>query len=142
RIEEPHLRVERYTIRLRYVRWVRYDEMEGAAQGVAPIGAKKMRPTGEPEPAGIGAGDGCGGRIAVDADAFGSRPLREEGEQQAAGAGPEIEDARGLRCMGERGLDQGLAVWPRVERRGAENEVQAPEFAPPDDARHRLARRP
>ena len=69
----------------------------------------------------------------------------EQRQQQATGAGAEVSDRQrrlAVRDGGQRRLDQGLAVGPRVQGRRRDLEIEAPEFAAAGQVRQRLARGP
>ena len=69
-------------------------------------------------------------------------PLGEERDEQAAGAGAEVEDAHGtlrLAAGGQRRLDDRLGIRAGLERRLVEAEGDPPELALAENAAHRLA---
>src|SRR5258708_39704358 len=85
---------------------------------------------------------GDGDRVGRDVDAEPARlgPLAQERQQEAAAAGTEIQDLdlALVAAPVERCFDHALAVRPGIEGRRREREVEAPAFAPADDAAHRL----
>src|SRR5207245_1136065 len=88
-------------------------------------------------------GTGRAGRQ-LDADAPRLRIFRQQRQQQAAGAGAEIEEAIGRAAIGEarqHRLDEDLAFRPRLERVGRQGEVETPELALARYPAERLARR-
>ncbi len=66
----------------------------------------------------------------------------QQGDEDAARAGAEIDQAQGPRRFGKEPqacLHQRLGVGPRHQRLGGEPDRQTPELPSADDARHRLA---
>lgn len=128
---------------LRNVGRVGDDEIEPPVQRPGPIALAKARARCDAVPDGIVARGGAGFGRKVDAQTVRSPALAEQRDQQAAGAGAEIEDGqRILPARAERpqrGLDDGLTVGTRLQRRRRQAKGQAPEFALADDAPDRLA---
>ena len=120
---------------------MRSNRPEAASSQLA---AMKPARAADAQPAGVGGGAGERGGAYVGADALGAGQLGEQGEEDAAGAGAEIEQPeRPLAPAlpiddGESRLDQRLGVGTRVEHRGVDAEGPAVELAAPHDARHRL----
>ena len=110
------------------------DQVEVAREGSGPVGGKEESAGGEAESRGIACGEagGLGGEIGADAQRIGE--LGEGGEEEAAGAGAEVQDAKRTRVPGRRkwdegGLDQGFGVGAGDEGGGgdlARSKVQKP----------------
>ncbi len=125
------------------IRRVCDHRVEPAGQRRGPASDGKLRPPADAEPLGVVAGRSGGARRDIDPDAARRRVLGQQRQQQAAGAGAEIEKAVrpvALRQPGQHGLDDRLAFGAGVERIRRQQEFEPPEFAPPDDPAQRLAR--
>jgi len=117
-------------------------EIEDAVDARRPVGHDKTGPRRKTERGGIGARDIERRAGNIDAQPLRIRPFGQDRQQQAAGAGAEIEDtgARDAAQKIERGGDQRFAVGARIEHGRRHREVETPEFAAAENARHRLAR--
>src|SRR6516162_5784558 len=71
-----------------------------------------------------------------------SREFGKECQQDAAGAGAEIQETErsiAVENTTQYGLDDGLGLGPRIERVGRQGKFQAPKFAAAEDAAQRFA---
>jgi hypothetical protein len=119
------------------------DEVEPGSDRVGPVGADDVRAAGQAEGGGVFGGQGSCGRVPVDPETPRLLEFGERGEQEAAGAGAEVEDcANAVWAQRERGLDQGLAVGAGDEGGGRDPEPKAPELLVAEDERQRLPRGP
>ena len=122
------------------------DQVERPLDPGGPMADANLCPPGEAAGLEIGASD-LGRRLRpVDAEPMRARELAEQRAQKRARAHPEIEDAERLAPPGgeqsDRRLDDRLRFWTRIEHVRRQREREAPEFAPADDPRQRLAARP
>ena len=100
-------------------------------EGGGPVAAQERGAGGEAERGGVRGGESGGGGLAVHADAESLRELGQRGEQQAAGAGAQVQDLARGRAVGEglaSGLDQGFRIGAGDQRGGGDCEVEAPEL--------------
>ena len=113
---------------------IRSNRPEAAAE---PIGGDEAGAGADTEAACVGGGAGERGGALVGADPLRTRQLGQQGDEDAAGAGAEIEQPERLIAPalplddGERGLDQGLGVGARVEHLRIDAEAPAVELAVP-----------
>lgn len=142
RLVPRDLGCERSDLRARHVGRVGENEVEGTGEAAAPVGDAKDASFGEAKRRRVLPRERRGLGAAIDADPERSRKLGKDREQEATGAGAEIEHAKRRRAIGEgfeRRLDQGFAFRARNERRGGDAEREAPELAPTADEGERLA---
>ena len=138
-----HLRHQPIDLRRGDVGRVAQEKIKAAGQGAGPIAADESRPISQVQHRRIVSGKpGCR-RGAVDTDTERSAEFRECRQQEAAGAGAQVQDQRGRRPMGkgdEGGLDQGFRFGTRDQGRGRYRKVEAPELTVAEDQRERLVR--
>ena len=99
---------------------VRDDEVEGAGQPLRPAALPEHRPAIDAIESGVAGGRPAGLFGQVDAETLRLRQLTEERDQQATGAGPEIEQLQRLLAtpgeLGKSRLDDRLAIGARFQR--------------------------
>ncbi len=128
-----------------YIGWVGHDCIERAGNRRPPRSDNEPAATSQPQRGGVAASHHGGVRHEIDTDPGGRRQFAQQREQQTARPGAEIEQPQrgaAVAYIGERRFDQGFAVGPRDQRLGRQREIEAPELAPAQHARGRLARCP
>ena len=120
------------------------DKIEIACDRVQPVAGKERRAGVDAKAFGVLPRDAERGEGQVEADTHRLRQLGEQRQQENAAAGAEIEDPQRVaapsapRELGQRRIDQRLAVGTRVERARIDAERSAVKFAKAEDARHGL----
>ena len=145
RIVPRHIRRKAGDIAGRNIRWVGQDDIERPVHTFRPVRLHKDRPGGQPEGGRIPPGTGHGIRIDIGPDPPGGRQFVKCRQEQTPGPRADIQHAEiGLHrgSVFQYRLDHRFAVGTRVESRRSDLEVQTAKFAFPQDARHRLVRRP
>ncbi len=112
------------------VRRVAEDEREAEAEGPGPVGGDEGGTVGQVEGGGVAGGEvRCRGRE-IRAEAEGGGEFGQGGQEQAAGAGAEVEDSGDrvpIREMGERCLDEGFGIRPWDQGGGGDGDIDGPE---------------
>ena len=122
RIVIAHLWGERGHIGRRQIRWVGHHQVKTALDGLEPVRSEEGRTVPDTKNLGIGPRQLKRAQADIDGDAARPRQLRQQGDEDAAAPGAEIEElqrplAQALavdQC--QRGLDQRLGVRARIGR--------------------------
>ena len=137
RVMIPHFRHQSRDLVGRDIGRIGQDRVEFFRLVIEPVADLETRAPREAQFFRVGLRLLDGARRYVDAEAGRMRQFVQQGQQQAAAARAEIEDMRRVFSVQrpERGFDQRFAVRARFQGRFVKPEIQAPEFAPPEDAR-------